>query len=72
MSSSVLYNHVKCAVLFPSRQGETVFVLQGFQISLVIKQWGKEREEETKVEESVSKMTHSPRAEAMLHCTVKY
>jgi len=27
MSSSVLYNHVKYAVLFPSRQGEMVFVL---------------------------------------------
>lgn len=27
----MLYNHVKYAILFPSRQGEMVFVLQEFQ-----------------------------------------
>lgn len=67
MRSSVLYNHVKYAILFPSCQGEIVFVLQEFQISLVIKWWGKEQEGETKVRELISKMTHSLSAEVMLH-----
>lgn len=65
MRSSVLCNHVKYAILFPSRQGEMVFVLQEFQISLVIK----EQEGERKVRELISKMTHSLSAEVMLHST---
>lgn len=68
----MLYNHVKYAILFPSRQGEMVFVLQEFQISLVIQQWGKEQEGETKARELVSKMTHSPSVEVMLRSTIKY
>lgn len=44
-----------------------MFVLQEFQISLVIKRWGKEQEGETKVRELISKMTHSLSAEVMLH-----
>lgn len=42
-----------------------MFVLQEFQISLVIK----EQEGETKVRELRSKMTHSPSAEVMLRAT---
>lgn len=69
MHSSVLYNHVKYAILFSSRQGEMVFVSQEFQISLVIKWWRKEQEGETKVRALISKMTHFPSAEVMLHST---
>lgn len=67
MRSSVLYNRVKYAILFSSRQGETVFVSQEFQISLVIKWWRKEQEGETKVRALISKVTHFPSAEVMLH-----
>lgn len=69
MRSSLLYNHVKYAILFSSCQEGIVFVSQEFQISLVIKWWGKEQEGETKVRALISKITHFPSAEVMLNST---